>query len=145
MAVRIANRLLRYGRSDITGVTYTRDELAKMVIAWEGNDNPVFGTFPDPSVPLSYTDISKIATKVTNMWLDDEGLVVEQEVLDTPDGRLFQMLIDESVDENKLVEEGLMFTLSANVVGTLDNGYNATELKFKGVFIRGPNNPAIPG
>ena len=138
MAIKIANRLIRYGRSSISGVTYTREALEKMVAEWNASKkNVTLGYIPDSTTPRQYLDLSRAATKVTDMWLDDEGLVVEQEILDTPMGNIMRALVDASLEET--VPQDRLFSLSANIVGSLDNGYNGTDLKFRGVFIDAPN------
>lgn len=91
------SRVLRIGTSTITGIHYSKEALQSMVDVWVARNhtanNELFGTvgsMPDDG----YIDLTHVATRVVNMYVDDEGLVVEQEVLDTPMGKCLTELLD---------------------------------------------------
>lgn len=132
------SRLLHYGKSPISGTVYTKEELQKMVDKWEStkDSSPIFGTLdavPDSVSSSSFTiDLESIASEVVQMELDEEGLVVYQKLLDTPQGN---KLIDAINIENEFPEEiGATLTSHPITVGNRDDtgfAYNMRLLSIK--------------
>lgn len=89
----IVSRLLRISPPHADGIIYTKESLESIVASWHDNkDTPVLGFIGD-STP-GYMDLADVATKVVNMYVDDEGLIVEQEVLQTPKGDSFKEFLN---------------------------------------------------
>lgn len=104
---------------EVDGITkYTHDELQQVVDAWHtntGNNHETFALLGDsvfrPDRVAEAVRLSEVATVVTNMYVDDEGIVVVQGFTDTPHGRLLKTLLEEEAP------------MSLNAVVTLkDNG-----------------------
>lgn len=84
----IANRILRIGTSPATGLHYTKEALLEMVQRWEERSKqsslPITWVMVNPQdVQPNFVDLEQVGAYVKNMFVDDEGLVVEMEVLET--------------------------------------------------------------
>ncbi len=135
--MKIASRVLRYGRSPLSGVTYTREALEEALEKQKGSENPLLGQLiNDNNVNSNGFDLTMVATKVTNMWLDDEGLVVEQEVLDTPMGKELSKIVTELEGDDETIRELVTMQITPLMTGVLDNGYNATDLRLLSISIK---------
>lgn len=127
------SRVLRIGKSSLSGITYTREALEALVEHWKQKDTPTFGTLEESSDNMysKYVDLEKVASKVVHMEVDEEGLVVHQEILDTPNGTLLKEFIPEgSVDE---VEEVLKLRISPIMDGVVDEHKVATTLTVRNI------------
>lgn len=122
------SRVLRFGRSSISGVTYTPEELQKMIDKWKEKTTPSFGVLGqnilnDPLI----VDLSTVVSEIVDMYLDDEGLVVHQNILkDTEAGSKLVSMLEIQEEFPDLLDGAI--TVSPNITGKLDNGYTATDL-----------------
>lgn len=105
----IVSRLLRHSEANADGITYSKEALEYIASMQKGK--MILGVLGD-ELP-GYLDLTKVATKVVNMHVDDEGLVVEQEVLDTEYGNALANLLNDSAVVN-------LIKFTPLVVGTCD-------------------------
>lgn len=76
--------------------TYSDDSLNKVIELYQNEKAPIYGMYGisyNEFMQLSMLDLESIATKVINMDTDEEGLVVYQEIMDTPAGNLLKEAI----------------------------------------------------
>lgn len=82
--------VLRTGKSDRTGITYTEDALS---IAIENMNLPVYGELDPPTRPDIKLD--NISHRIDEVNIDNQGEVyVKMQILDTPMGMLTRELIE---------------------------------------------------
>jgi hypothetical protein len=122
------SRVLRIGKSSLSQVTYTREALEELVENWKKKDSVTFGTLEESSDNMysKYVDLEKVASKVVHMEVDDEGLVVHQEILDTPCGENLKQILPEGRVED--VETTLKLRISPIMDGTTDENKVASNL-----------------
>jgi len=127
------SRVLRIGTSSLSGITYTREALEELVETWKKKDSITFGTLEASSDNMysKYVDLEAVASKIVHMEVDDEGLVVHQEILDTHNGIQLKKLLPEGRVEN--VEEEYSFRISPIMDGTLDEHKVASELSVRNI------------
>lgn len=132
------SRPLRIGKSENYGVTYPRETIEAMVSKWESDGKPaLFGVIDQSpeSIQSGTIDLDKIATQIVAMSVDDEGLVIEQEVLDTPKGQELENFLQVLDDEPTLV--GMKLTpYMAGTVGPKDSEgyYPITTLRIRALL-----------
>lgn len=100
------SRPLRIGKSDTYGIYYLRETIEAMIAEWESNGKPpIYGLLGQSveSIREGIIDTDCVATQVVSMSVDDEGLVVEQEVLDVPKGYELQNYLQLMDDEPTLI------------------------------------------
>ncbi|QDJ96531.1 hypothetical protein Xoosp13_345 [Xanthomonas phage Xoo-sp13] len=129
------SRLIRYGVSPVTGVNYTREELERMIARWKDTENerPIFGTLNtvtpkeiDVNEPF-VVNLDEVATKIIDMYLDDEGLIVHQEILDTVSGNKVLGAIELEEEYPELI--GGTLTVNPNIAGSLTEDKVAEGLR----------------
>lgn len=132
----LVHRPLRHTEKTPSGRTYHRSTLEAFVTDWKNSGKTIFGTLGERTVDLSQahvTDLSKVATIIVDMYVDDEGLVVQQKMVDTPAG---QKLLE-------LLRNGVKISVLPRIIGRLDENQNVYDAKFYGVVIADEGtNPA---
>ena len=116
------SRLIRFGVSPVSGILYSRDILENMLHKWTITKDtiPTFGIFNDGSHMSEYLELDKICSKIVKMELDDEGLVVYQEILETPNGNVLKNLLE--LDSKAASDGGeMMIQVSPNMMGIVEN------------------------
>ena len=88
----IVTRILHIGMSPFTNIEYTKENLEQIVEKWKASEKALFGTTQNSFE--HGLDLSEISTKIVDMYVDDEGLVVVQEILATPMGNVVKELIN---------------------------------------------------
>ena len=88
----IETRILHIGMSPFTNIEYTKENLEQIVEKWKASEKALFGTTQNSFE--HGLDLSEISTKIVDMYVDDEGLVVVQEILATPMGNVVKELIN---------------------------------------------------
>ena len=79
----IVSRLIRKSEK------ITNDDLIKIINNSKEQDQPIFGALVNKSNPY-IIDLCNIVSLVTDMYIDNEGLVVVHKLLDTPSSMLIQ-------------------------------------------------------
>lgn len=90
----IVSRPLRHSEVTPSGNYYPREVLEKMVQEWKAKNTPMFGTEDSGDNPPNMVDLTKVVTVVEDMYVDDEGLVVHQRILNTPKGGVMLTLLN---------------------------------------------------
>lgn len=100
------SRPLRIGKSESYGIYYPRETMEAMVAEWESEGKPpIYGLLGQSvdTIRQGIIDTECIATQIVGLSVDDEGLVVQQEVLETPKGEELQNFLQLMDDEPTLV------------------------------------------
>lgn len=85
--------LKKFGKNDV-GIYYTREELQAAVDEYQNNNFGVlYGIFGGMDYQTT-VELDKIAFKVTNLVMEDDGLYGEVTILDTPKGQLLRECVD---------------------------------------------------
>lgn len=103
------HRILPIGKSSLSGRVYPKEELDKVVESFKESTKPLFAVLDNTGfLRQGYIDLESIAGKVEHLELDDEGLIVYIEVLQTPQGIILQDLLNHyEVINDTLIEEGI--------------------------------------
>lgn len=120
------SRILHYGVSPISGINYTRGVLERMIEEVNSSGRKMFGVISQDMNTstigmneLFTIDLADVATEITNLELDDEGLVCYQNILDTPMGMVLQ----------EMIEADVRFEVTPNMTGIVGDDKFATKLQ----------------
>lgn len=126
------SRPLRIGKSDTYGIYYPRETLEAMVAEWESNGKPpIFGLLGQ-SIDATHQgiiDIECVATQVVGMKVDDEGLVVQQEILKVGKGYDLQNYLQVMDDEPTLIGMKVSPYMTGKQNKRPDGDYDITDLR----------------
>lgn len=79
--------------------SYSHETLLQMIECFTNSSDPIFGMYGishSEYIQHPMLHLDSIATKVIELDVDDEGLVVYQEILDTPEGNRLLNVIGEN-------------------------------------------------
>lgn len=131
----LVHRPLRHTEKMPSGRTYSRELLEQFVKDWSDGENTMFGTFNRAGErnEVYRIDLDRVATIIIDMYVDDEGLVVHQQLVDTPCGNLLL----------ELMRNDLGFAVYPKVMGKVDADGNIYDAKLYGVYIDDESTPTV--
>lgn len=107
----ITRQILKIGQENLNGRIYTQEAAEKMLHDFQEHKDNFYGELGFPSSAV--TSLSNVSHKVLNMHIDEDVIVAEIKILDTPYGKIlletlpmvvFRTRSTGSVNENKEVE-----------------------------------------
>ena len=122
----LVHRPLRHTDKTPSGRIYSRELLEQFINDWMTGGKTMFGTLGQTaySRQAHVTDLSEVATIVIGMHVDDEGLVIQQQMVDTPSGNILLDLYKKDVTVNVL----------PRIIGRVDDEGNVYDAKLYGFY-----------
>ena len=128
------SRPLRIGKSDTYGIYYPRETIEAMVAEWESEGKPpIYGLLGQSieTIRQGIIDTECVATQVVGMSIDDEGLVVQQEVLEVSKGYELQNYLQVMDDEPTLIGMKVSPYMTGKQQKRPDGDYDIVYMKMR--------------
>ncbi len=128
------SRPLRIGKSETSGIHYSREAIEAMVSEWEAEGKPdIFGLLGQniEHTRRGFIDLECVATKIIDLSVDDEGLVVHQKVIDTPKGEELQKFLRLMDDEPELIKMKVTPHMTGTTHKRSDGDFDVTYVKIR--------------
>ena len=126
----LVTKLITAGLSPVSGRYYPKEELEKMVEVAQGELLRLFGVMNIDKTPDEYTSIDNIATKVNDIYMEGDDVIVEQEILGSKSGLYLQELVD---------DESISLHISPSMIGKIKEDGDvdvAHDLKIQHILIK---------
>ena len=126
----LVTKLITAGLSPVSGRYYPKEELEKMVEVAQGELLRLFGVTNIDKTPDEYTSIDNIATKVNDIYMEGDDVIVEQEILGSKSGLYLQELVD---------DESISLHISPSMIGKIKEDGDvdvAHDLKIQHILIK---------
>lgn len=128
------SRPLRIGKSETYGIYYPRETLEAMVFEWECNGKPpIYGLLGQSieTIHQGIIDVECVATHIVGMSVDDEGLVVQQEILEVAKGYELQNYLHIMDDEPTLIGMKISPYMTGTQKKRHDGDYDIIYMKIR--------------
>lgn len=126
----LVTKLITAGLSPVSGRYYPKEELEKMVEVAQGELLRLFGVMNIDKTPDEYTSIDNIVTKVNDIYMEGNDVIVEQEILGSKSGLYLQELVD---------DESISLHISPSMIGKIKEDGDvdvAHDLKIQHILIK---------